>query len=34
MAKSSNQKLKILYLLDIFKEYSDEDTYITMEKIL
>ena len=34
MAKSSNQKLKILYLLDIFKTHTDEDTYITMEEII
>ncbi len=34
MAKSSNQKLKLIYLMDIFKEYTDEDTFITMEEII
>ena len=25
MARSSNQKLKLIYILDILKKYSDED---------
>lgn len=34
MAKSSDQKKKILYLAQIFKEYTDEEHSITMKEIL
>lgn len=34
MAKSSGQKLKLLYLMDILKKHTDKDTFITMEQIL
>ena len=34
MAKSSNQKLKLLFLKEIFEEYTDKDTFISMEQIL
>ncbi|MBE7092289.1 MAG: WYL domain-containing transcriptional regulator [Clostridiales bacterium] len=34
MARCSGQKLKLLYLLDIFKKHTDKDTFITMEQIL
>ena len=34
MAKSSNQKLKILYLKEYFEKYSDGENYVTMEEIL
>lgn len=34
MAKSSNQKLKLIYLKEIFEEYTDKDNFITMEKII
>ena len=27
MARSSNQKLKLLYMIEILKEYTDEETY-------
>ncbi len=34
MAKSENQKLKILYLLDILKTYTDAEKGITMQQII
>ena len=34
MARSSNQKLKLLYLEKIFKEKTDEDHYLTMPQII
>lgn len=34
MAKSSNQKLKLLFLKEIFEIYSDKNTFITMEEII
>ena len=34
MAKSSNQKLKIIYLMDIFLERTDETHTITMSEII
>lgn len=34
MAKASNQKLKLLFLKEIFEEYTDKDTFISMEQIL
>ncbi|MBE5947481.1 MAG: WYL domain-containing protein [Lachnospiraceae bacterium] len=34
MAKSADQKRKILYLAEIFKEYTDEEHAITMKDIL
>jgi len=34
MPKSSNQKLKLLYLLKIFSEYSDEEHPISMSEII
>ena len=34
MAKSSNQKLKLLYLLKIFLEYSDEEHPLTVADII
>lgn len=34
MARVSGQKLKLLYLMDIFKKHTDKDTFITMEQIL
>lgn len=34
MSKSENQKLKILYLLDILKRYSDLENGITMQQII
>ena len=34
MAKSENQKLKILYLLEMLKEHSDEDHVLSMQDIL
>lgn len=34
MAKTENQKLKLLVLLDIFKKYTDEENGITMSQII
>ena len=34
MAKSSNQKLKVLYLLNIMKELTDENHGLTIMQIL
>lgn len=34
MAKSFNQKLKLMYLKEIFEEYTDKDTFISMEQII
>jgi len=34
MAKSSNQKLKLIYLKEIFEEHTDKNTFISMEQIL
>lgn len=34
MAKSENQKLKLLYLLKIFSEETDEDHMLTMPQII
>ena len=34
MAKSANQKLKLLYLMDILLECTDEEHGITMQAIL
>lgn len=34
MSKSANQKLKILYLLKLFKEKTDDEHYVTMNEIL
>ena len=34
MGKSANQKLKLLYLLDILKENTDEKNIITMQEII
>lgn len=34
MAKSSNQKLKLLYLMKIFLENTDESHYLTMPEII
>ena len=34
MAKSSNQKLKLLYLLKIFLEYTDEDHPLTVAELI
>lgn len=34
MARSSGQKLKILYILDIFKKYTDDTHGITVRKII
>ena len=34
MAKSANQKLKILYLMKIFLEKTDETHRITMQEII
>lgn len=34
MAKSCNQKIKILYLLQLFQESTDEEHVISMQKIL
>lgn len=34
MAKSSNQKLKLLYLMQLFMEQTDEFHYITMPEII
>lgn len=33
MAGSANQKLKLLYLIDIFKEYTDENNPLSAEKL-
>lgn len=30
MAKGENQKLKLLYLLDILNKYTDDEHFITM----
>ncbi len=34
MAKKENQKLKLLYLLDIFKEFTDDQHALTMTEII
>lgn len=34
MAKSSNQKLKLLYLMKLFMERTDESHYVTMPEII
>lgn len=34
MAKGENQKLKLLYLLDMFREKTDETHMLTMEQII
>ena len=34
MAKSSNQKLKLLYLMRIFEENTDDDHALTMAQII
>ncbi len=34
MAKKENQKLKLLYLLDIFKEFTDDQHALTMAEII
>ena len=34
MAKASEQKLKILYLLDILEKYTDEQHPVSMNEIL
>jgi predicted DNA-binding transcriptional regulator YafY len=34
MAKSSNQKLKLLYLIEMFEKYTDEEHYLTMKEII
>ncbi len=34
MARSANQKLKLLYLAKIFKEKTDDDHYLTMPQII
>ncbi len=34
MSKSANQKLKLLYLKEIFETYTDKDTFITMDEII
>lgn len=34
MAKSSNQKLKLLYLIKLFMEKTDESHYVTMPEII
>ena len=34
MARSANQKLKLLYLEKIFKEKTDDDHYMTMPQII
>lgn len=34
MAKGENQKLKLLYLLDILNKYTDDEHFITMQEIV
>ena len=34
MARSSNQKLKLLYMLDILKEYTDEEHAISTSELI
>lgn len=34
MAKGENQKLKLLYLLDILNKYTDDEHSITMQDIV
>ena len=34
MSKSSNQKLKIIYLMDILMEYTDDDHFLSMQEII
>ena len=34
MAKGANQKLKLLYLIRIFQEKTDDDHGITMQEII
>ena len=34
MAKSANQKLKLMYLMEILKERTDEKHYLSMSEII
>lgn len=34
MAKSANQKLKLIYLMDILREWTDEKHYLSMNEII
>ena len=34
MAKTSNQKLKLLYLMQIFSRETDEEHMLTMQEII
>lgn len=34
MAKGENQKLKLLYLLDILNKYTDDGNLLTMQEIV